>query len=33
MKPLYIAAYHQSDFGKLFALTIPQIVEKAVLEC
>jgi acetyl-CoA acetyltransferase len=33
MKPLYIAAYHQSEFGKLFALTIPQIVEKAVLEC
>jgi acetyl-CoA acetyltransferase len=33
MKPLYIAAYHQSEFGKLFALTIPQIVEKAVTEC
>ncbi len=33
MKPLYIAAYHQSEFGKLFALTVPQIVEKAVLEC
>lgn len=33
MKPLYIAAYHQSEFGKLFALTIPQIVEKAVTGC
>ncbi len=33
MKPLYIAAYHQSEFGKLFALTVPQIVEKAVSEC
>ena len=33
MKPLYIAAYHQSEFGKLFALTVPQIVEKAVREC
>jgi acetyl-CoA acetyltransferase len=32
MKPIYIAAYHQSPFGKLFDLTVPQIVEKAVLE-
>ena len=30
MKPIYIAAYHQSPFGKLMALTVPQIVEKAV---
>ena len=30
MKPIYIAAYHQSPFGKLMALTIPQIIEKAV---
>ena len=30
MKPVYIAAYHQSPFGKLLALTVPQIVEQAV---
>ncbi len=30
MKPIFIAAYHQSPFGKLLALTVPQIVEKAV---
>ncbi|MCM2257550.1 MAG: thiolase family protein [Vicinamibacteria bacterium] len=30
MKPLYIAAYHQSPFGKLMDLTVPQIVERAV---
>src|SRR3990170_3279543 len=30
MKPIYIAAYHQSPFGKLMALTVPQIIEKAV---
>lgn len=30
MKPIYIAAYHQSPFGKLMALSVPQIVEKAV---
>ncbi len=30
MKSIYIAAYHQSPFGKLMALTVPQIVEKAV---
>jgi acetyl-CoA C-acetyltransferase len=27
---LYIAAYHQSPFGKLMALTVPEIVERAV---
>jgi acetyl-CoA acetyltransferase len=32
MKPIYIAAYHQSVFGKLFGLTVPQIVERAVKE-
>lgn len=31
-KKIYIAAYHQSKFGKLMGLTIPQIMEKAVLE-
>ncbi len=30
MKPVYIAAYHQSPFGKLGALSVPEIVEKAV---
>jgi acetyl-CoA C-acetyltransferase len=30
MKPLYIAAYHQSPFGKLMDATVPQIVERAV---
>jgi len=31
MKPVYIAAYHQSPFGKLFDISVPQIVERAVL--
>ena len=30
MKPLYIAAYHQSRFGKLKTMTIPEIVARAV---
>lgn len=30
MKPIYIAAYHQSKFGKLFAMSIPDIVKNAV---
>ncbi len=30
MKPIYIAAYHQSVFGKLFDMSVPQIIEKAV---
>ena len=30
MKPIYIAAYHQSQFGKLLAMTVPEIIEKAV---
>jgi hypothetical protein len=29
-KPVYIAAYHQSEFGKLMALTVPDIIRKAV---
>jgi acetyl-CoA acetyltransferase len=29
-KPIYIAAYHQSKFGKLFDMTVPQIVAKSV---
>ncbi len=32
MKPIYIAAYHQSPFGKLFDVSVPRIVERAVLE-
>ena len=31
MKPVYIAAYHQSPFGKLFDISVPQIVERAAL--
>ena len=30
MKRIYIAAYHQSKFGKLFGATVPQIVQSAV---
>ncbi|HSK09349.1 MAG TPA: hypothetical protein VK911_07215, partial [Vicinamibacterales bacterium] len=29
-KPIYIAAYHQSKFGKLLGMTVPQIVGEAV---
>ena len=32
MKPIYIAAYHQSKFGKLFAMTLPEIIAAAVTE-
>jgi acetyl-CoA C-acetyltransferase len=32
VKPIYIAAYHQSVFGKLMGMTVPQIVSKAVTE-
>jgi acetyl-CoA C-acetyltransferase len=31
-KPIYIAAYHQSRFGKLGAMTLPGIVHAAVTE-
>lgn len=30
MKPVYIAAYHQSEFGKLMAMTVPEIVQQSV---
>ncbi len=30
-EPVYIAAYHQSKFGKLFAMTVPEIVSSAVM--
>ena len=32
MKKIYIAAYHQSKFGKLFDMTVPKIVANAVNE-
>jgi acetyl-CoA acetyltransferase len=31
-KKIYIAAYHQSKFGKLLGLTVPEILHRAVLE-
>ena len=30
MKPMYIAAYHQSKFGKLMGITVPEIVGAAI---
>ena len=30
MKPVYIATYHQSKFGKLLGMTVPQIVDSAI---
>jgi acetyl-CoA acetyltransferase len=30
MKPIYIAAYHQSKFGKLMGMTVPQIIQNAI---
>ena len=30
MKPIYIAAYHQSKFGKLMGMTVPSIVTAPV---
>ena len=29
-KPVYIAAYHQSKFGKLMGMTVPDIIRNAV---
>lgn len=31
-KKIYIAAYHQSKFGKLLGLTVPEILSRAALE-
>ena len=31
-KPVFIAAYHQSKFGKLLGMTVPEIVRAAVIE-
>ncbi len=30
MKPIYIATYHQSRFGKLMGMTVPEIVDNAI---
>ena len=30
MKPIYIATFHQSKFGKLLGMTVPQIVDSAI---
>jgi acetyl-CoA C-acetyltransferase len=30
MKKIYIAAYHQSRFGKLMGMTVPQMVERSI---
>src|SRR5215510_8692456 len=30
MKPIYIATFHQSRFGKLMGMTVPQIVDNAI---
>jgi len=30
VKPIYIATYHQSRFGKLMGMTVPQIVDAAI---
>ena len=32
MKRLYIAAYHQSPFGKLFQMGVPEIIRRSVTE-
>src|SRR5271166_2094790 len=32
MKRIYIAAYHQSKFGKLMSMTIPEIIKNAIVE-
>lgn len=32
MKPIYIAAYHQSVFGKLLGMSVPEIVARSVTE-
>ena len=30
MKPIYIATFHQSKFGKLLGMTVPQILDSAI---
>ncbi len=30
MKPIYIATFHQSKFGKLMGMTVPQILDNAI---
>ena len=29
-KPVYVAAYHQSEFGKLMGMTVPEIIKASV---
>ena len=29
-KPVYIAAYHQSEFGKLMSMSVPDIITNAI---
>ncbi len=31
MKRVYIGPYHQSKFGQLIGMTVPEIVSKAIL--
>jgi acetyl-CoA C-acetyltransferase len=31
VKPVYIATFHQSKFGKLMGMTVPQIIDAAIL--
>src|SRR5215467_16068726 len=30
MKPIYIATFHQSRFGKLMGMTVPQIIDSSI---
>jgi hypothetical protein len=30
MKPIYIATFHQSKFGKLMGMGVPEIVDNAI---
>lgn len=30
MKPIYIAAFHQSQFGKLMGMTVPETLDNVI---
>jgi hypothetical protein len=30
VKPIYIATFHQSKFGKLMGMTVPRILDSAI---
>jgi len=30
VKPVYIATFHQSKFGKLLGITVPQMIDSAI---